>query len=538
MQLFSWRPSLSVIGIFFLSSVLFSARANDLQQASIYVDAGRFSDAVSLLKNYAARDEDEAKINLLTGKIYLAIDKPVKAIEFFELADALSLDNIDAQLGLALCQLKLGKFSVAKRHADAIGRIDKEAGEPLMIRALISARSGKSDEAMSSIEQAAAKQPDSEIIAITQARFFVFTGDVDKAKKRLSNFIARKPAAAGALDLLGELHQKTGDVASARAARGKALGIYQEQGNTYRVAVMNAWLEANPLATTSPANPAAPATPSTPTPDKPRPAPPAIEAKPALVKKSPESLAEKKSEPEKPRPTPPVVKPTLPEVESNIAVQRFPFPSGVTIVGGSGFIVDSGRKVVTNRHVVEGGKEFAIRTGLGEVIKARLVFTSSTDDLAVLELAKALPADRAIPGSSFVKPQVGRNVVVMGYPLWYLLGEGSPSLTNGVVSKRTGLQDDASTFQITAKVNKGNSGGPVFDMRGNVVGITVGKLDTKKIGDDQGFLPEDVNFAIHVDRLPKMLGISATNDEQRTELSAEALYQSMVGKVVMVATYK
>ncbi|MFM7657153.1 MAG: tetratricopeptide repeat protein [Burkholderiaceae bacterium] len=109
MQLFSWRPSLSVIGIFFLSSVLFSARANDLQQASIYVDAGRFSDAVSLLKNYAARDEDEAKINLLTGKIYLAIDKPAKALEFFELADALSLDNIDAQLGLALCQLKLGK---------------------------------------------------------------------------------------------------------------------------------------------------------------------------------------------------------------------------------------------------------------------------------------------------------------------------------------------------------------------------------------------------------------------------------------------
>jgi S1-C subfamily serine protease len=119
-----------------------------------------------------------------------------------------------------------------------------------------------------------------------------------------------------------------------------------------------------------------------------------------------------------------------------------------------------------------------------------------------------------------------------------MLGEGSPSLTTGVVSKRTGLQDDAGTFQMTAKINKGNSGGPVFDMRGNVVGITVGKLDTKKIGEDQGFLPEDVNFAIHVDRLPKMLGISASDTQQREELSAEALYQSMVGKVVMVATYK
>ena len=513
-----WHRSLSTIGIFFLSVWLVGARANDLQRASVYVDAGRFSEAVTLLKNYAANDEDEAKINLLTGKIYLAIDKPAKALPFFELADAISLDNIDAQLGIALCELKLGKFSVARRFADSISRIDQQAGEPMYIRALILARSGKMEEATSSIEQALSKQPDSEVMAIASARFYAMTGDVDKAKRRLSGFVTRKPEAAGALDVLGELHQKTGDLSAARSVRGKAQRLYQQQGNDYRSNVMSAWLEANPIT--------------------PQPETPPIEAKPAPPKKSPEPLVEKKAQPEKAKPAPPVVKPVLPEVESNIAVQRFPFPSGVTIVGGSGFIVDAGRKVVTNRHVVEGGKEFAIRTGLGEVIKARLVFMSNTDDLAVLELAKPLPADRAIPNSSFVKPQVGRNVVVMGYPLWYMLGEGSPSLTTGVVSKRTGLQDDAGTFQMTAKINKGNSGGPVFDMRGNVVGITVGKLDTKKIGEDQGFLPEDVNFAIHVDRLPKMLGISASDTQQREELSAEALYQSMLGKVVMVATYK
>lgn len=518
-----WQRSLSAIGIFFLSAWFLGVRANDLETASVYVDAGRFSEAVGILKNYAARDEDESKLNLLTGKIYLAIDKPAKALAFFELADSLSLDSIDAQLGIALCELKLGKFGPAKRFADSISRIDKEAGEPLYIHALIMARTGKMDEAISSIEQASKKQPDSDIITLASARFYALTGDVEKAKRRLYTFIARHPAAAGAYDFLGELHQKTGDLSAARTVRSKALDLYNEQGDSYRVAVMKAWLEANPVA---------------PPPEK-----PPVEAKPAPEKKSPEkksseSIAEKKSEPSKAKPAVPVVKPVMPDVESNIAVQRFPFPSGVTIIGGSGFIVDAGRKVVTNRHVVEGGKEFAIRTGLGEVIKARLVFTSSTDDIAVLELAKPLPADRAIPSSSFVKPQVGRNVVVMGYPLWYLLGEGSPSLTNGVVSKRTGLRDDAGTFQITAKVNKGNSGGPVFDMRGNVVGITVGKLDIKKIGDDQGFLPEDVNFAIHIDRLPKMLNISATSEEQRNELSAEELYQSMVGKVVMVATYK
>jgi hypothetical protein len=47
-----------------------------------------------------------------------------------------------------------------------------------------------------------------------------------------------------------------------------------------------------------------------------------------------------------------------------------------------------------------------------------------------------------------------------------------------------------------------------------------------------------VNFAIHVDRLPKIVGMTASTDETKSELSAEELYQAMVGKVVMVATYK
>jgi S1-C subfamily serine protease len=101
------------------------------------------------------------------------------------------------------------------------------------------------------------------------------------------------------------------------------------------------------------------------------------------------------------------------------------------------------------------------------------------------------------------------------------------------------MGDDLGTFQLTAKVNKGNSGGPVFDMAGNVVGITVGKLDSKKIQDEQGFVPEDVNFAIHIDRLPKITNASLDGKEPNTvELNTEELYQAMLGKVVMVATYK
>ena len=72
--------SLSLMGIFFLNLWIGSASANNLQLASIYVDAGRYSNAVAILKKYEASEEDEYKVNLLTGKIYLAIDKPAKAL--------------------------------------------------------------------------------------------------------------------------------------------------------------------------------------------------------------------------------------------------------------------------------------------------------------------------------------------------------------------------------------------------------------------------------------------------------------------------
>jgi predicted negative regulator of RcsB-dependent stress response len=95
------------MGIFFLNFWISSANANTLQLASVYVDAGRYSDAIAILKKYPATEEEEYKVNVLTGKIYLAIDKPAKALEFFEAADVMSLDNIDAQVGIALSQLQL-----------------------------------------------------------------------------------------------------------------------------------------------------------------------------------------------------------------------------------------------------------------------------------------------------------------------------------------------------------------------------------------------------------------------------------------------
>ena len=487
-----------------------------LRQAGVYVEAERYKDAVAILRTVEPRSrEEELDVGLLTGKIYLAIDRPAKALEFFEDAEAQSLESFDATIGLANANLRLGQFKQARRLVQTARKLNPDSSEPDLILAAVALRTGNPTEAKAQMQALFTQRPDSEGVAIAYAKYLVLTGDNTAAKRSAERFMDRYSSAASVRDYLADLEFKTGNVSAALSFKSMAAALYEKQGNTFRRDVAYAWLAVNGGAARIP-------------PVVPLPVP-----SPEAAPPRPQEATTQQGRAAKPQTA------VVPERDFVTPVQRFPFPAGVMITGGSGFIVDGGRKIATNRHVVEGGKEFAVRTGLGEIIKARLLFLSPTDDIALLELEKPLPADRAIPADAYAKPGVGRNVVVMGYPLWSVLGEGSPSLTNGMVSKRTGLQDDRGTFQLTAKVNKGNSGGPVFDLNGRVVGITVGKLDTKKLQDDQGNTPEDVNFAIHVDRLPALANIQIDNKAALgSELGTEELYQAMLGKVVMVATYK
>lgn len=513
---------------FFSGSAQAAETASDpLNKASIFIDAGRLKDAVAVLKTYEPKDQKEAQqISLLTGKIYLAIDRPAKALALFQSVDEQLTFHAEAIMGAANASLKLGRFADARKYASNAAKIDWDSAEPELLLAFIEQRSGQTADATARMEKLVRQRPESEPHVLAYARYLVSAGEQAKAMRTLQIYRESHPQAPQVLEQLGELEFSFGSQSAAIDLKREAARAYANQGNEYRVRVIQAWVEENRGARVPPTNALREQLP------EPQPIP-----QPVPLPEPPLKVAEKKEAPIPVEQKPKLAKFTDPDV--NLPVQRFPFPKGVTITGGSGFIVDEGRKIVTNKHVIEGGKEFAIRTGLGEVIRAKVVFISETDDLAILELLKPLPADRAIPAAAYAKPRVGRDVVVMGYPLWYILGEGSPSLTNGVVSKGTGMADDKHTFQLTAKVNKGNSGGPVFDLNGNVVGITVGKLDSQKINQEQGFVPEDINFAIHVDRLPPMAKVALKAQGMSDQpVSPETLYQLMLGRVVMVATYK
>ena len=89
----------------------------------------------------------------------------------------------------------------------------------------------------------------------------------------------------------------------------------------------------------------------------------------------------------------------------------------------------------------------------------------------------------------------GASVVVMGYPLRGLLASEA-NVSTGAVSALAGPGDDRRLIQITAPVQPGNSGGPVLDAAGNVVGVVVAKLDAVRIARSTGDIPQNVNFAV------------------------------------------
>src|SRR4051812_18836961 len=143
---------------------------------------------------------------------------------------------------------------------------------------------------------------------------------------------------------------------------------------------------------------------------------------------------------------------------------------------GSGFAIDDGSIVVTNYHVVRDCSEIRVP----DVGTAAVFKLDSKADLALLKVSKPLSTSLRLRTGRSIK--LGEEIVVIGYPLRGLLSS-SPTVTTGIISSMAGLRDNRTEMQISAPVQPGNSGGPVLDRSGNVVGIVVSRLATLTTGD-------------------------------------------------------
>lgn len=475
--------------------------------------AERYDQAIPLLKDMDAKGRiTAADTALLLGRIYLGLGKPGKAAEFFEQAEMSSLSvETHARLGLAESRLGLGDLAGARKAAEAVLRADPDQVGGHLVLALVDQRLGRSDAAAARLGRLRSERPDSEDATLAAARFRALNDGPAAAQDDLRRFVATHPRAADAWDRMGLYAWGLGRKAEAVAARKTARAVYAEQGRQGRVEAIDQWLAAiGPVEKTKPEEPPPPAPP---------PARPRVEAAPLP--------------PPPPRPAAKVVQATV-----LTPPEPLPFPPGSPIMTGSGIVLEGGRRIVTNRHVIDGQREIAVRNGSGHVRMARVVRTAPEDDLALLEIDTPFPDAPALPLSRLADPAPGRAAVVLGYPLIGILGDEQPALTEGIVAKTAGLANDPKTFQITAKINRGNSGGPVFDRQGRLIGIAVGKMDSADIVAKGGPPPEDINFAIKAGRLLAFLGVQPAGDESGAEMDLEELYRQMLPRAVLVAGRK
>jgi S1-C subfamily serine protease len=190
-----------------------------------------------------------------------------------------------------------------------------------------------------------------------------------------------------------------------------------------------------------------------------------------------------------------------PSPEQPTAPQALPRP-GVRAATGTGFLV-ANERVLTNRHVVDGCDRVLVRGPDGRnhaaVPPAR---TDARLDLAVLAvpgLTGPVLAFRQDPPL-----RRGEGVVAYGFPLTGLLSSDA-KLTRGEVNGLAGLRDNPDQIQISAPVQPGNSGGPLLDMQGNVVGVVVSKLNAQAVAGRTGDIAQNINFAVKGERAAAFL---------------------------------
>ena len=168
-------------------------------------------------------------------------------------------------------------------------------------------------------------------------------------------------------------------------------------------------------------------------------------------------------------------------------------PKAAKSWSGTGFVISASGHILTNNHVADGCTDLKGNLGGQAPTALRVVSKDPTNDLAVLQgpaetfknFAKI--RDRALHS--------GDSVVAIGYPYHGLLSSDF-TVTTGIVSSLSGMKNDTRELQISAAVQPGNSGGPLFDTNGLIVGVVTAKLDVLGVARATGTIPENINFAI------------------------------------------
>lgn len=226
-------------------------------------------------------------------------------------------------------------------------------------------------------------------------------------------------------------------------------------------------------------------------------------------------------------------------LEKNVLNDDFSAEDSGYDVNGTGFFISSDGYIVTNFHVIEDAKVIDVQLSVnGKIEKygANVVVSDKINDLAILKIiSKDYKIDKVIPyGLQFGSEDVGAEVFTMGYPLADVMGN-EIKFTDGKISSKSGINGDIRMYQISTPIQPGNSGGPLFNSNGNVVGIVSATLNR------ENYNSENVNYALKtnilknlIDSSPDKITIRESSIESKSTISDKIKsYQSFIPMILI-----
>ncbi len=178
-----------------------------------------------------------------------------------------------------------------------------------------------------------------------------------------------------------------------------------------------------------------------------------------------------------------------------ISANKMQYKKETSKSSGSGFFLSTTGIVATNAHVISEAStiEIIVSNEIGTFIyKAKVLLSDTKNDVALIQIDDStFKGLSSIPYGLSEKGEVGEKVFTIGYPLNDVMGTNY-KLTDGIISSKSGIEDDVRYYQISVPLQPGNSGGPLFNKDGIVIGITSSKLNSKAVGTEL----QNVNYAI------------------------------------------
>jgi len=467
---------------------------DDLRQIRSEINRDNLQEAIKKIKKIKISNENEQeKIDLLFGDIYLKINQIDKAEEFYQKTFFTSNEEIEAKtfIGLAEVRLAQGKLSDAINYAEQSIQINSNKIRPKIILAIAKTRIGEGEESIKILNELYDNRKDAEV-ALAISDYYSSFDDSKQSINILEEFIKRDPNNIKVLDQLASLHLFDGNKEKAIEYKLIVYKYYEFNRNRNKQKQAKAWILS---------------------------VDPKYFDKPVKVKKEDKKEQEEYQEDE------------ISNYDDNKVTpnyEEFAFaPNG----HGSGFVVGNGKYVITNHHVIDGAKKVAVRNGIGKVTEAKVAAISKDYDLAILELSNPYPKNYSIDAKDFITPKTGEDVISIGYPGIGITYE-QPTITQGIISKV--FDDEMGIFLTTAAINSGNSGGPLFNLNGKLVGVSFAALDKKKWLDEMGQIPTDMGYAIKSNMIKEVFKHNKSIPVKSTKYDKATIYEKMLPSIALV----